>query len=159
MEQCRKSDKCFRKSEVHGKTFVMTMIAPPLVAAVPEGGNSLAKALYAVTMSLMPLHRSERKNAAGGPHNPLKMLIPAKEIKGNRSLFLGEIWPGLSSAWLDFAKFGVGFGKSTQCSPLLPAARADTAYASAKTPGPWVAKPRLDSHIRARSAAARRTRS
>jgi hypothetical protein len=44
----------------------------------------------------------------GGHDNPLKRLIPDKEIKENQSSFLGNIWPGLGLAWLGFDKFCFG---------------------------------------------------
>jgi hypothetical protein len=76
----------------------------------------------------------------------LKRLIPEKPIEGKQSVFLAVIWLKLALAWQDFEKLCAGFEK--------PNRRSRSSLE--KTQEPRVAKSRLNSQIRARSAPALR---
>jgi hypothetical protein len=60
---------------------------------------------FVVDQLLMAKAGAKNFFCPGGHDNPLKRLIPDKEIKENQSCFLGKIWPRLGLALLGFDRF------------------------------------------------------
>jgi hypothetical protein len=132
MEQRRKCDKCFRKMEIRGTTFVMTMIAPypQRLSTNPEGASPAHCA-----PARWPLSGQKGKYPLGSRRNSLKRRVSAEPMQVNPGAFIWRDLAGLGLAWLDLDQSGVDFEKPCRRSAQRSIARSDTPYAARQTRG------------------------